>query len=72
MFQPIFTLTIIKTHKKINNFQNSFLKKINFTIKCSSQQEKIQETFQIYFMVRLRDFRIKGNILKILEIISRQ
>ena len=37
MLQSIFTLTIIKAQEKIKNFQNIFVKKINFILECSSQ-----------------------------------
>ena len=63
----VFTLTILKAQEKIKNFQNIFDKKTDFTFKCLRQKEKIQKTFQIYFMVKLRDFRSKGN--KILTLI---
>ena len=59
-------LTIIKAEKKIKNFQNFFVKKIYLILR---QYEKIRETFQIYFMVRLRDFRLDRKGTKILKLI---
>ena len=41
------------TQEKIQKLQNIFDKKINFTMKCSSQWEEIWVTFQI--RVRLRE-----------------
>ena len=51
MFQlimnKVFYLNNTKSQEKTKNFKNISDEKINFTFKCSSQQEKIQKTFQI-------------------------